>query len=239
MALVQCSCPICGVAYSADEARLKHGRQTTCSRKCSYASRGQKTAVARTGKPSPLKGIKTGRPAWNKTEGVHISCGHCKQALRIEPNQVGRKKFCSKACMREGMEYKGLFEPGHPDLVPQESRGHSAETRAKMVVANRKVARYGADNPLWKGGARDQRKREMKGYPYRDWRAAVFTRDNWTCQCCGVRGGYLEADHIKPWCAFPDLRYEVDNGRTVCRPCHMKLDTHGYKARKYMELQNG
>lgn len=239
MALVRCSCPICGAAYSADETRLKHGRQTTCSRKCSYASRGQKTSVARTGKPSPLKGSKTGRPSWNRTEGVHINCGHCNQVMRIEPNQVGRKKFCSKACFFLGRELKGLFQSGHANLVPPESRGHSEETRAKMVVANRKAARYGANNPLWKGGAREQRKREMKGYPYRDWRAAVFTRDNWTCQCCGVRGGYLEADHIKPWCAFPDLRYEIDNGRTVCRPCHMKLDTHGYKAKKYLESQNG
>jgi hypothetical protein len=172
---------------------------------------------------------------WNKTEGVHINCKHCSKDMRIEPNQVGRKKFCSKLCMRAGMEYKGLFQKGHPDIVPPEKRGHSEETRAKMREVNRKNARYGPEHPLWQGGAREQRKREMKGYPYRDWRAAVFTRDNWTCQCCGVRGVYLEADHIKPWCAFPDLRYAVDNGRTVCRPCHMKLDTHSAGALKYKE----
>lgn len=239
MALVQCSCPICGVAYSADEARLKHGRQTTCSRKCSYAYRAQKTAVARTGKPSPLKGIKTGKPAWNKTEGVHINCGHCNQAMRIEPNQVGRKKFCSKTCMRMGMEYKGLFQPGHANLVPPESRGHNEETKRKISETQRLNPRRGEDSPNWRGGLRAERKRAMGQYEYRDWRTAVFTRDNWTCQCCGVRGVYLEADHIKPWCAFPDLRYEIDNGRTVCRPCHMKLDTHGYKAKKYLESQNG
>ena len=37
---------------------------------------------------------------------------------------------------------------------------------------------------------------------------------------CLVRGNYLEADHIKPWAYFPDLRFELDNGRTLCRPCH-------------------
>lgn len=54
------------------------------------------------------------------------------------------------------------------------------------------------------------------------WRKSVFERDNWTCQVCKVRGNRLEADHIKPWAYFPDLRFELSNGRTLCRPCHDK-----------------
>lgn len=177
---------------------------------------------------------------WNKTEGVHINCKNCGKDMRIEPNQVGRKKFCCKACFFAGRELKGLFEKGHPDLVPPESRGHSDETRAKISKVNRKNVRYGEDHPNWRGGQGTKRQQEILGYQYRDWRNAVFSRDNWTCQLCNVRGGYLEADHIKPWCAFPDLRYDINNGRTVCRPCHVKLDTHGPKARKYMtEVNNG
>lgn len=55
-----------------------------------------------------------------------------------------------------------------------------------------------------------------------DWRKAVFARDNYTCQICKVRGTYLEADHIKPWAYFPELRFELSNGRTLCRKCHDK-----------------
>lgn len=54
------------------------------------------------------------------------------------------------------------------------------------------------------------------------WRKAVFERDNYTCQLCGVRGTYLEADHIKPWAYFPELRRLIDNGRTLCKSCHQK-----------------
>jgi 5-methylcytosine-specific restriction endonuclease McrA len=184
--------------------------------------------------------FKKGQIPWNKTEKVYINCKQCSKEMRLANWQVKKgTKFCSKECSRLGTEYKGLFQKGHSDLVPSESRGHSEETKAKMREINRQNAKYGSEHPLWQGGAREQRKREMKGYPYRDWRTAVFTRDNWTCQCCGIRGGYLEADHIKPWCAFPDLRYDVNNGRTVCRPCHVKLDTHGHKALKYLETQNG
>lgn len=55
-----------------------------------------------------------------------------------------------------------------------------------------------------------------------DWRKSVFKRDNYTCQICLQRGKYLEADHIKPWAYFPELRFELSNGRTLCRPCHDK-----------------
>ena len=172
---------------------------------------------------------------------VQLTCKHCEKVFEVQPwaAKTGRKKFCSKTCFFAGRELKGLFKKGHPDLVPSESRGHSEETKLKFLEINRKNAKRGPEHFLWRGGAREQRKREMIGYKYRDWREAVFKRDNWTCQMCGVRGCYIEADHIKPWCAFPDLRYNIDNGRTVCRPCHMKLDTHGAKALKYLELQNG
>jgi 5-methylcytosine-specific restriction endonuclease McrA len=65
-----------------------------------------------------------------------------------------------------------------------------------------------------------------------DWRKAVFSRDDFTCQICGIKGGYLEADHIKPFSTHHDLRFELSNGRTLCRPCHMKTDTWGYKGGK-------
>lgn len=33
------TCPVCGTSYLADLQRLKHGRQSTCSRDCSYKLR--------------------------------------------------------------------------------------------------------------------------------------------------------------------------------------------------------
>lgn len=62
----------------------------------------------------------------------------------------------------------------------------------------------------------------------RDWRKAVFERDDYTCQACFVKGGRLQAHHIKPYKAFPELRHELSNGQTLCVECHKKTDTYGW-----------
>ena len=60
---------------------------------------------------------------------------------------------------------------------------------------------------------------------YKKWRKLVFQRDNYTCALCGIQGGQkgkgIVAHHIKKWSQFPDLRFHIDNGITLCRtPCH-------------------
>lgn len=57
---------------------------------------------------------------------------------------------------------------------------------------------------------------------YKDWRSSVFLRDKHTCLDCGKVGGKIEAHHIKKFKDYPSERFEVWNGETLCRPCHMK-----------------
>lgn len=94
---------------------------------------------------------------------------------------------------------------------------------------NMSIARAGSRNYNWRGGISKINKLLRRSLEYRIWREKVFCKDNYTCQFCGKRGGYLEADHIKPFSQYESLRYEVDNGRTLCRPCHLLTDTWGHK----------
>lgn len=104
---------------------------------------------------------------------------------------------------------------------PMFGKSRTPEEKRKISATriNTKVAK-GSNNPNWRGGISKPRKSEMATTAYKQWRLAVFTRDNYTCQGCGRRGGNLEADHIKPWAYFLELRYELDNGRTLCVSCH-------------------
>jgi len=86
----------------------------------------------------------------------------------------------------------------------------------------------------WQGGIHEENLKIRKSFEYVIWRERVFSRDKFTCVICGDnKGGNLEADHIKPFAYYPELRFEVSNGRTLCRPCHIKTDTWGKKALKH------
>ena len=49
---------------------------------------------------------------------------------------------------------------------------------------------------------------------------AVFERDNFTCQICGITKCYIHAHHIRPFKKYPELRTTISNGITLCPACH-------------------
>lgn len=81
----------------------------------------------------------------------------------------------------------------------------------------------GKDNPNWKGGVTKENHRIRSLIEFRLWRESVFVRDNWTCQMCQIRGGIIHAHHVKEFSKFPELRYAINNGLTLCKKCHKKI----------------
>lgn len=98
-----------------------------------------------------------------------------------------------------------------------------------------KKLRCGEKNGNWRGGITPLHRKLRNSEQYKEWRKAVFERDGYTCVWCGQKGGKLNADHIKPFCAFPELRFDVSNGRTLCIACHEKTDTYLSGALKYRD----
>ena len=90
----------------------------------------------------------------------------------------------------------------------------------------------GKNHHNWKGGITEINHKIRTSLEYKLWRKAVFERDNYTCIWCGLKSGngkaiILNADHIKPFADYTELRFAIDNGRTLCKDCHKKTGTWG------------
>jgi len=57
-------------------------------------------------------------------------------------------------------------------------------------------------------------------YLFIRWAHEVKKRDHYTCVICGARGVELNSHHLNSWADFPEERYELENGVTLCKYHH-------------------
>ncbi len=121
---------------------------------------------------------------------------------------------------------KTEFKKGqHPSSKTEYKKGNVPPYKKHPELASK-----GKEHYNWQGGKTPENSRIRRGIKYRLWREAVFARDSWTCQECNVKGGDLHAHHKKSFSQYPELRFAIDNGLTLCAVCHM--ETPNYKNKK-------
>lgn len=84
------------------------------------------------------------------------------------------------------------------------------------------------NSATWKGGLVSEISRERKSKRYNLWRDSIYSRDNYTCVCCHKRGVPICAHHINSFARFQDMRYDLDNGVTLCENCHSPYSENGF-----------
>lgn len=158
-------------------------------------------------------------------------CKNCGKEFIIQPAR--EKEFCSIKCSTsyrwENVEYRKRMSEVHKGERPHRKGikinvKHNKQFKKGMIPWNKGL---GNSNPY---------ERHKKSIEHKNWRSAIFERDNYTCQICRKRGGKLNADHIKPYALYPELRLDIDNGRTLCEECHRKTDTYGGRILKLKKL---
>jgi len=142
-------------------------------------------------------------------------CEICNKKFQKKDGCKGR--FCSYKCYWKSMEGKT-----NPYAV-----SHTSWNKGKKHPA---IA--GEKHFAWKGGRSRGYKTGYYSAEYKRWRISVFERDSFTCQSCRQIGGYITAHHIKSFTYYPKLRFELDNGITLCEECHKLTDNYGGKAKR-------
>ncbi|KKM93075.1 hypothetical protein LCGC14_1212110 [marine sediment metagenome] len=157
--------------------------------------------------------IMTGRPGYWTGKKMPE---YARAAMRVPKGPQSPEQRAKCAALRRGRK----LPVGAINAL--RNRVHTPESRLK-----RRLAQLGDKGPGWKGGVSPINERIRQSSEFQQWRAAVFARDRFTCQQCGARHQIgsrprLHPHHIKAFADYPELRFDVGNGRTLCEGCHKK-----------------
>lgn len=165
-----------------------------------------------------------------------IPCKHCGKVFRP---QKSTQVFCSIKCRQEASVDKTKTVTYKCEVCNKEVTTWVSQTKNKehlfcsvecknkgntLFYKGKNSPLYNHDKPL------EERLTERKYEEYYEWRKQVYERDNYTCQCCGEsKGGNLTAHHLDGYNWCEEGRTDVNNGITLCEPCHTEFHmAHGY-----------
>jgi len=158
-----------------------------------------------------------GNVAWTKTHGNPNVIGE-KNPMKSDLN---KKKVSEKMKgNKNNFGNKASEETNKKRSIALKGKKLSKEHIQKLKEVKRKK---GKDCHNWKGGLTSINKTIRNSVEFRQWRKSVFENDNFVCQMCKKRGGKLNAHHLKSFSEYPNNRFDIHNGITLCQECHFRL----------------
>lgn len=190
-------------------------RNTTCSKICGNKKAGRNKTGEKHwnwGNPNSIKGEK--HPFYGKH--------HTK-----ESNEMNRLAHLGRPAWNIGIP---ITEKAKTKMSSAKKGRHisiKTEFKKGLIPWNkgRKSPQFsGENNPNWKGGVTPERNKIRASVEYKIWEKTVKERDQYTCQKCGEsRRGYVMAHHVLNFAQWEELRFILENGVTLCRPCHKEF----------------
>lgn len=181
--------------YCKNEFTVRGKKPLLVKKYCSRLCSG----YSKKGKESSLKGIPRTKEVIekirNKNKGKHRS--------------IEMKKLQSKIKKGKHLSFNTEFK-----------KGHSAP---KTAFKRNDIRLIKANNPNWRGGISTEIQKIRGSIENDIWRSGVFSRDGYTDQKTGIKGGKLTAHHIKNFAQYPELRFAIDNGITLSHESHKEF----------------
>lgn len=232
-----CECFICGMKLyrkPSDIKRVKDGR-VTCSREC-VAEKQSIVSLEKIEKKLNISDFKE----W-LIEKYHDEKLNTREIAKIvygrrtnSPNVLGwMKRFGIES--RERSEAISLQWKDNPERKRRQSEyaknkfslGSPARNKLIEVMQTKEYrenasrVKIGRLNPMWDESLSASERIDRKACPLNArWMRAVKRRDDNTCQCCGISGVTMVAHHLNGYHWDVENRHNVDNGVTLCEPCH-------------------
>ena len=201
------TCPNCKASISPQASFCKkHHRLHTAEWRAYFSSRmkgrtftpewKKKISLSKMGEKNCMKRPEIAIKVALKNKGKHLSEKHKRKLSAIFTGRIKTDehlKHISEALKRAGIR---------PPPCPIER------------------LRRGEKHYMWKGGITPLHEKIRSSPECSQWKKDCLKRDNFTCQWCRQKHGKLEVDHIKMFSHYPELRFELSNGKTLCINCH-------------------
>lgn len=219
-------CPVCKKVFRTILAKVKIGKGKYCSRDCYLKEHSKNT--------------------W--TKGICKGCGkefryvaHRKQiccSLSCNAKWKRVKKGDSKRKMMSCLQCGGKYKVFKKRLKEGRGKFCSRSCHSKWMS----IHLVGEKSYSWKNGLTPLYRRIRTLSKYKEWRKKILKKDK-KCVICGATDN-LEVDHINSFKNIIsqnnilnsndanncDELWSVDNGRVLCKKCHVNTDDYGWKS---------
>lgn len=163
---------------------------------------------------------------------------HARYGEKIADGQrkrmIGNKYRKGKSPWCKGKKIGKSWNSGKTGLQVAWNKGLTKETSPSVMRISKArngtpiLKIRGENHWNWKGGITEENRKIRYSIEYKKWRKSVMERDRYSCVKCGYRSHKrrdIRVDHIKPFSLYPELRFDVSNGRVLCIECDKK---HGW-----------
>ena len=155
----------------------------------------------------------------SRFDGLSARCVTCGRVAEPQSTKGRQSAFKGRTHTVAAREAMSAARKGRPN--GRAGKKHTAETKRKISAVTRERTPRGEAAPGYIDGKGVERRGLRSSANLKRWRYDVFRRDEFACAHCGDdTGGNLNAHHIRPFAEFPDLRFDVRNGITLCVGCH-------------------